>query len=315
MKKSVRKLFTNRLIQMIVVLFLISFITFALTYLAPGDPAVAMYEAAGIVPTEVMIEEARQGMGLDKPMIVQYGSWLINCLQGDFGISFSKRAPVFKLLVDRIWPTVKLSLFSLLIMIIVSLPLGIISAVKKDKLADNIIRGLTFAGMSMPGFWVGLLLIYIFGLKLNLLPVSSSGTGFTKMILPGVTLAIAMAAKYTRQVRTAFLEELNQDYVMGARARGLSESTILWKHVLPNALLPLITMLGLSLGSLLGGTAVVETVFSYPGLGSLAVNAVAARDYPLIQGFVLWIALIYMVINLVVDLTYYFVDPRIREGA
>lgn len=215
MEKSVRKLFTNRLIQMIVVLFLISFITFALTYLAPGDPAVAMYEAAGIVPTEALIVEARQGMGLDKPMIVQYGNWLINCLQGDFGISFSKRAPVFNLLLDRIWPTVKLSLFSLLIMIIISLPLGIISAVKKDKLADNIIRGLTFAGMSMPGFWVGLLLIYIFGLKLNLLPVSSSGTGFTKMILPGVTLAIAMAAKYTRQVRTAFLEELNQDYVMG----------------------------------------------------------------------------------------------------
>ena len=157
------------------------------------------------------------------------------------------------------------------------------------------------------------MLLYIIALKFKLLPVISTGDGIEKMILPVLTLAFAMSAKYTRQVRTAILEELNQDYVIGARARGIKESTILWRHVFPNALLPLITLLGLSLGSLLGGTAVVEVIFSYPGLGSLAVSAIKSYDYPLIQAYVMWIALIYMVINLLVDISYGYLDPRIRE--
>ena len=164
----------------------------------------------------------------------------------------------------------------------------------------------------MPNFWVGLLLLYFVCLKLGLLPVVSAGTGFKKLILPAITLAFAMASKYTRQVRTAVLEELHQDYVVGARARGESETAILWKHVFPNSLLPLITMLGLSLGSLLGGTAVVEVIFSYQGLGNLAVSAISSYDYNLIQGYVLWVSLIYMGINLLVDISYYWVDPRIR---
>ena len=154
----------------------------------------------------------------------------------------------------------------------------------------------------------------MFGVKLGVVPVVSSGQGFDRLILPAVTLAFAMMGKYTRQVRTAFLEELNQDYVTGARCRGIKESTILWRHVLPNSVLPLITMLGLSLGSLLGGTAVVEVIFSYPGLGSLAVDAITSMDYSLIQGYVLWIALIYMVLNLLVDLSYGLLDPRIKKG-
>ena len=165
----------------------------------------------------------------------------------------------------------------------------------------------------MPNFWVGLLLLYIFAVQQGWLPVVSAGQGFSKMILPAVTLAFAMAAKYTRQVRTAFLEELNQDYVTGARCRGIRESTILWRHVMPNAVLPLITMLGLSFGSLLGGTAVVEVIFSYPGLGNLAVDAIRSMDYSLIQGYVLWIALIYMLVNLAVDFSYQRLDPRLRK--
>ena len=165
----------------------------------------------------------------------------------------------------------------------------------------------------MPNFWVGLLLLYVVALKLNLLPVISIGGGFKTMILPAVTLAFAMAAKYTRQVRTAVLEELNKDYVIGAKARGLSDGKILLRHVFPNSLFPLITFLGLSLGSLLGGTAVVEVIFSYPGLGNLAVTSITAYDYPVIQAYVLWIALIYMIINLIVDLSYTLVDPKVRE--
>lgn len=303
----------KRLLQMIIVLIGVSFVTFSLTYLAPGDPAAAMYEASGISPTEEMLETARESMGLDKPFITQYTTWLTNCLHGDFGTSFSKKVPVMSLLSQGLIPTIQLALWSLALMLIVSLPLGILAAVRKNRPMDHLIRGISFVGISMPGFWVGLMLLYIFGLKLNLLPVVSSGTGWEKMILPAVTLAIAMSAKYIRQVRTAVLEEMNQDYIIGARARGLGERTILWRHVLPNAVLPLVTLLGISLGSLLGGTAVVEVIFSYPGLGNLAVNAVRARDYPLIQGFVLWVALIYMMINLLVDISYNYIDPRMRE--
>ncbi|MCR4890972.1 MAG: ABC transporter permease [Lachnospiraceae bacterium] len=302
----------QRFLQIIVVLLGISFLTFMLTYLAPGDPVRTMYSAAGTIPTEEVLNERREELGLNDPILVQYGRWLGNCLQGDFGTSYSTKKPVGQLLSARLWPTVKLALLSLVLMLIVSVPLGMLSAVYQNKPIDYIVRGFTFIGVSMPNFWVGLLLLYVVCLQWGLLPVVSTGTGFQKIILPAITLAFAMASKYTRQVRTAVLEELHQDYVIGARARGSNEREILWKQVFPNSLLPLITMLGLSLGSLLGGTAVVEVIFGYQGLGNLAVSAITKYDYNLIQGYVLWVALIYMVLNLLVDLSYYFVDPRIR---
>lgn len=304
----------KRLLQIVIVLIGISFITFFLTYLAPGDPVKTMYSAAGMMPSQEVLEETREQMGLNDPLLVQYGRWLSGCLHGDFGTSYSTGRTVTSLLLLRLWPTLKLSLLSLFFMLIVAVPFGMLSAVYKNKPIDYLVRGVTFFGVSMPNFWVGTMLLLIFALKLKILPVVSSlGSGFQGILLPAVTLAFAMAAKYTRQVRTAVLEELNQDYVVGARARGIKESVILWKHVFPNSLLPLITMLGLSMGSLLGGTAVVEVVFTYQGLGNLAVSAITSYDYPLIQGYVLWIALIYMVINLVVDISYNFVDPRMRE--
>ncbi|KIR02972.1 Dipeptide transport system permease protein DppB [Lachnospiraceae bacterium TWA4] len=307
------KLLLKRLIQIVIVLIGISFITFGLTYLAPGDPVTIMYSATGTMPSEEVLNEARETMGLNDPFIVQYGRWIGKVLQGDFGMSYSKSKPVMELIGMRLWPTLKLSLASMVLMLLVSVPLGMLAAVKQNKIPDYLVRGLTFFGVSMPNFLVGLLLLYIICLWLGLLPVISTGKDFQSLILPAVTLAFAMSAKYTRQVRTAVLEELSQDYVIGARARGVKESVILWKHVFPNSLLPLITLLGLSLGSLLGGTAVVEVIFSYPGLGNLAITAITTYDYPLIQGYVLWIALIYMVINLLVDISYNFVDPRMRE--
>lgn len=303
----------KRLVQIVVVLIGISFLTFLLTYLSPGDPVTAMYSATGMMPSEAVLEQTREELGLNKPFLVQYGNWLLNCLHGDFGTSYSLRKPVLDLLLSRLMPTLQLALLSLVIMLAISIPFGMLSAVYRGKPIDYIVRGCTFFGVSMPNFWVGLLLLYVVALKWKLLPVVSSGRGFEKMILPAVTLAFAMSAKYTRQVRTAVLEELHQDYVTGARARGEKESAILWKQVFPNALLPLVTMLGLSLGSLLGGTAVVEVIFSYPGLGNLAVTSITAMDYPMVQGYVLWIALIYMVINLLVDISYNYLDPRIRE--
>ena len=309
-----RRNLLKQLAQIVIVLFGISFLTFCLTHMAPGDPVLAMYAASGTIPSEEILDETREALGLNEPFLTQYVNWLTGCLHGDFGTSYSYSRPVAELLLARLWPTLKLALLSLALMLVVAVPLGILSATHRGGIADYLVRSLTFLGVSLPNFWVGLLLLYIFAVQLKLLPVVSAGQGFSKMILPAVTLAFAMAAKYTRQVRTAFLEELNQDYVTGARCRGIKESVILWRHVLPNSVLPLITMLGLSLGSLLGGTAVVEVIFSYPGLGSLAVDAITSMDYSLIQGYVLWIALIYMVINLLVDISYGLMDPRIQEG-
>ncbi len=301
-----------RLLQMLVVLIGISFLTFLLTYMAPGDPVRTMYAATGVIPSEEVLNEVREQMGLNDPFFVQYGRWLTNCLHGDFGNSYAYGKPVVSLLLARLWPTLKLALFSMILMLIVSIPLGMLSAVCKNGPIDYLVRCITFFGVSLPNFWVGLMLMLVFCVRVNWLPVISSAGDFKSMILPSVTLAIAMSAKYTRQVRTAVLEELNQDYVVGATARGIKRWKILWTNVFPNSLLPLITMLGLSIGSLLGGTSVVEVVFSYPGMGNLAVSAITAYDYPLIQGYVLWVAVIYMVINLIVDLSYIYIDPRMR---
>lgn len=299
---------------MLIVLIGISFLAFALTYLAPGDPARATFAAQGLVPTEAEVEALREQMGLNQPFFVQYFTWLGNCLHGDFGTSYTISAgkSVTSLLLLRLWPTIKLALLALLIMLVFSIPMGILSAVYQNKPIDYIVRGMTFFGVSVPGFWVGLILILVFAVQLKWVPAISSGGDLRSLILPACTLAFAMTAKYTRQVRTAVLEELHQDYVIGARARGVPEWKILWGNVLPNSMLPLITLLGLSMGSLLGGTAIVEVIFTYPGMGNLAVNAITGYDYPVIQAYVLWVALIYMVINLIVDISYNYIDPRMR---
>ncbi|RDY32400.1 nickel ABC transporter permease [Lachnotalea glycerini] len=308
------KQLTTRLMQAIIVLLGISLMTFMLTYLAPGDPVRTMYAASGVMPDKETLEKTREAMGLNEPFMIQYFKWLSSSLQGDFGTSYSMNKPVASILMSRIGPTLWLAFFSLILMLLISVPAGLLAAVRQNRFTDYFVRGISFLGLSIPNFWVGLLLVYFVAFKLGLFPVVSMGAGIDKMVLPAVTLAFAMSAKYTRQVRAAVLEELNQDYVTGARSRGLKEKTILIRHVFPNALLPLITLIGLSLGSLLGGTAVVEVIFSYPGLGSLAVSAITAYDYPLIQAYVLWIAFLYMLINLIVDLSYGFLDPRIREG-
>ncbi len=305
----------KRLLQTVIVLLGISLLSFGLLYMAPGDPVLAMYEAGGTIPDEKIVNQTREALGLNEPFLVQYGNWLSSCLKGDFGISYSLNRPVGELILSRLWPTLKLAFLSLALMLLVSVPLGMTAAVHKGGIADYIVRFFTFLGVSLPNFWVGLILLYVFAVKLEILPVISSGQGFDRLILPAVTLAFAMTGKYTRQVRAAFLEELNQDYVTGARCRGIPDRVILWRHVLPNAVLPLITLLGLSMGSLLGGTAVAEVIFSYPGLGSLTVDAISSMDYSLIQGCVLWIALIYMLLNLLVDISYTFLDPRLKEEA
>ena len=279
-----KKQMGKRVIQIMIVLVGISFLTFGLTYLSPGDPAEIMLTECGNIPTPELLEKTRAELGLDKPFLIQYGNWLKGVLTGNMGTSYSMKVPVVEKLMSCFWPTLELALMSLLIMVIVSVPLGIISAVYQNKWQDYLVRAVTFLGVSIPNFWIGLILLSIFGVTLRWVSVSGGNTDFKSLILPAVTLAIAMSAKYTRQVRIAVLEELHQDYVTGARMRGISERTILWKHVLPNVMLPLMTLLGLSLGSLLGGTAVVEIIYNWPGMGSMAVKAISCRDYPLVHG-------------------------------
>ena len=282
-----KKQLLSRLGQIILVLLGISFITFALVMLAPGDVVRQMIAGnEDIIVSQAEIDALRAELGLDKPFFFQYLDWLGRALQGNLGFSYMVKKPVVEALMEGLPGTIVPSLPSLIMMMVVAIPAGSYSAVKRGSMVDNFVRCFTFMGVSMPGFWVGLMLPWIFGLKLDLLPIVGGEIGIDTLILPSLTLAIAMASKYTRQVRTAILEELHQDYVVGARARGMSESHILWKEVLPNAMLPLITLLGLSLGNLLGGAAVIEMVFQWPGLGRMAIEAITYRDFQLVQGVV-----------------------------
>lgn len=304
-----------RLGQMVLVLLGISFITFCLVMLAPGDPVRQMIAGnEDIVVSQIEIDALRHELGLDKPFIFQYLDWLGRVLQGNFGFSFMMKKPVLEALMDALPATLILALASSVFMLVFSIPLGIYTAVKQNTWFDYLVRGLTFAGVSVPNFWMGLMLLWVFALKFNIFPIIGGEVSIENLILPMTTLGIVMTSKYTRQVRATVLEELRQDYVMGARARGLSESHILWREVLPNALLPLVTLLGLAFGSLLGGAAVVEIVFSWPGLGYTVVQAITYRDFQTVQAIVLWIAFMYMLINLIVDISYNRLDPRLRKA-
>jgi len=300
--------------QMLITLLGVSFLTFCLTYIAPGDPAAMVLEAGDHIVSEELLQKTREEMGLDKPFLVQYANWIGGLLHGDMGISFSAKKPVAEKLAEGFVGTFFLAAVTIIFVLIISLPLGIWSAVRQNEWPDYLVRICSFVGVSMPNFWLGLMLLYIFGLKLGLFPITSSSVTLKGVVLPALTLAIYQSTKYVRQVRTVILDELHQDYVIGARARGLSEQVILWKHVLPNAILPLITLLGMSIGWLLGGVAVIEIVFSWPGIGNTAVHAIMMRDYPLVEGFVLWIAIVYMGINFLVDMSYAYLDPKLRKG-
>ncbi len=307
------KRFAKQLGQFIVTLFGITFLTFCLTYLAPGDPVTMLLETADTIVSQETIDETRAQLGLDKPFIVQYANWVVHAAQGDLGMSYSAKKPVVDRMLESLPGTLALAGTALVLTIVYALPAGILSAYNRNKWIDYILRSLSFIGVSMPTFWLGLVLIYIFGLKLGLVPIASSRVTATGVILPAITLAVVVGSKYMRQVRLVILEEMQKDYVIGARARGVSETKILFSHILPNAVLPLITILGVLIGWLLGGVAVVEMVFAWPGLGNMAIYAITMRDYPLILGFVLWVAIAYMCINALVDASYVLLDPRLKR--
>ena len=305
------KYILKRLVQLVVVLLGVTFLTFIITQAAPSDAAEMKYVSMGMMPSAELLEKTREEMGLNDPVFIQYGRWLGNVLHGDLGKSSKFGESVLTQMTRKLPMTLKLAGVSLVAVILISFPLGVLSAVKKNKTADYIIRFLSFFGVSMPNFWLALLLMYIFAVRLGWFKVVSTDS-IQGMILPVATLTIPMISSYARQIRAALLEELNANYVIGARARGIPERRIIWGHVLPNAILPIITLLGLSVGHLLGGAAIIETIFSWQGIGNMVVEAIRVRDYPLIQGYVIWMAIIYVTVNLIVDISYRCLDPQIR---
>ena len=304
----------KRLLQLIPILFAITFLSFGMMRLAGSDVVEQKMENTSGTVSQEMIDAAREELGLDKPFIVQYCTWLGKLLRGDMGTSYVSNKPVFSTFVSKLPATLLLAAISILLTVIVSIPLGIWSAVNQNKTADYVIRTASFIGNSLPNFFVSLLLMYVFAIRLNWFPVISRGVSLQSVALPSLTLAIAMSAKYLRQVRATVLDELSKDYVLGAKARGVKFSTTMMKSVMKASLVTIITLLTLSIGSLLGGTAIVESIFMWDGVGKMAVDAINMRDYPIIQAYVMWMAIIYVLVNLITDISYRYLDPRIRLG-
>ncbi len=309
-----KKFIGKRLLQLVIVLFGITLLTFILMNTSKTDAIDMIEQNTGTVWTEEQKAEMRSELGLDKPVLERYGIWLFNLLKGDMGTSYITGNPVLPYFMSKLPATILLMLSSIILTLLISIPLGILAATHQNKFFDYLIRVLSFIGNALPGFFLALLLIFLFAVKLNWLSITGFEPGFESIILPTLTLSIAMSAKYTRQVRAVFLEELNKDYVLAARARGIKERTILYFDVLKSSILSIVTLLALSIGSLLGGTAVVETIFMWDGVGKLAVDSIMSRDYPVIQAYVIWMAVIYVFINLITDILYHYIDPRVRLG-
>ena len=309
-----RRYIFKRLLQLIPVLIGITFLSFAMMRLAGGDAVTYIYENAGSAVSQEIIDKTKAEYGLDKPFPVQYANWFAGTVTGDMGESYVSHRDVYETFTSKLPATIMLTLSSIILTVLLAVPFGILSAVKHNKWIDYVIRFLSFVGNSMPNFFAAMVLMYFLSVKLGILPVVTNSDLGQSVILPTLTLAVSMAAKYTRQVRATVLEELNKPYVMGAKARGIRGSVIIWKSVMKASMLTIITLLALSIGNLLGGTAIVENIFMWDGVGKLAVDAINMRDYPIIQAYVAWMAVIYVLVNLVTDIVYHYLDPRVRLG-
>ena len=298
----------RRLYLLIPVVLGVSTLVFLIIHLIPGDPVVLMLGESALPAN---IESLRTELGLNKPIYIQYGEFILNTFRGNFGRSITTNKPVIDVISGRFPATMELALGAIIIMLLISIPLGIISAYKKDTVIDNGSRIFALLGISIPNFWLGPLLIILFSVKLGLLPVSGKG-GIESMILPSITLGLGMSAIITRMVRGSLLEVINENYIVTARAKGLRESNVIIRHALKNAFLPVVTIIGLQFGSLLSGAIITESVFDWPGIGTLTIEAINRRDYPMVQGCIFVISMCYVIVNLATDLIYGFLDPRIR---
>ncbi|MEM7112498.1 MAG: ABC transporter permease [Chloroflexota bacterium] len=311
----------GRILSSLVVLLIVSIVVFAALQAAPGDPAALMLGPQAAEPEmQPALEALRVEMGLDQPVYVQYTLWLGNLLRGDFGNSIRNNLPVLPLILGRIPATVELLIVGLIIGVVLAFPGGILSAVKRGTWIDHFISLFAASGIAIPSFWFGLLLILIFSVNMKWLPASGYVSiledpigNLQRVILPGLTLGLYLAAYITRFLRADLLEVLNADYIRTARAKGLTEGRVIFVHALKNSLISVLTILGILIGSLLGGVVIIEQVFGWSGVGWLSIQAIAVRDYPMVQGVVLFAAASFILANLAVDLLYGFVDPRVRD--
>jgi peptide/nickel transport system permease protein len=305
----------KRLLELVLFLFLLSFVSFVFMKAAPGDPVRYMLNIDDVSISNEQIEELREELGFNQPIYVQYWKWLVRFFQFDLGESYMTKQPVTKELASKIPDTLALTFSSVLVMMMIAVPFGTLAALYKNKWIDHLSRGFSLLAASVPSFWLGLILMQFFSVKMGILPSMGKGT-LLHLVLPSITLGLAMAAVYVRLLRSSLLESLGQDFIRSAKARGLSSSRIFFYHAFRHSLIPVITIFGVSLGSLLGGTVIIEVLFAYPGVGKLVVEAIIRRDYPVIQGYILFMGLFVVTINLLVDLAYRYLNPEIRlKGA
>ena len=311
----------RRVLQGIPVLFIVTIIVFLVLNLLPGDPVMARQGSQMSPDFAQLIEQLRKQMGLDRPIHERYVFWLTHALRGDLGVSYITQYPVADSIRQRLPATIELVLVSIIIALLISLPAGILAALNQNSWIDWVVTGLVTVGMAVPSFWLGIIFIIFFSVRLGWLPaigyeplLKDPAKNLTHLILPATTLALIIAAPIMRFLRSSLLEAIRQDYVTTARAKGLRESVVVGRHVLKNALLPLVTVVGLQFGNLLGGAVIIEWLFAWPGMGWLTVDAVFKRDYSVLQGTVTVAAILFVVINLLVDILYAVLDPRIRYG-
>lgn len=307
-----RRSIIRRVLQFIPVLLGITFLAFLLIYLSPSDPVSVRMSAGGISVNPEIMESMRRSMGLDRPLLIQYGDWLWNILHGNMGKSYITDADVLDQILKALPYTLKMAGASLLLTLCISIPVGILTAAMQNSKFDYVVRVMAFVGNALPNFIIALCLMFIFSYRLGWIPVLAT-TKPIGLVLPALTLALVMSSRYIRQIRAAMLDELSKGYVVGLRSRGLSETTILYKNVLKNIMVTVITLTGISLGSLLGGTVIVETVFTWPGLGSLIMEGISQRDYPVVQAVIVWMASAFMVVNLLTDISYTVFNPKIKD--
>ena len=307
-----RRSIIRRVLQFIPVLLGITFLAFLLIYLSPSDPVSVRMSAGGISVSPEIMESMRRSMGLDRPLLIQYGDWLWNILHGNMGKSYITDADVLDQILKALPYTLKMAGASLLLTLCISIPVGILTAAMQNSKFDYVVRVMAFVGNALPNFIIALCLMFIFSYRLGWIPVLAT-TKPIGLILPALTLALVMSSRYIRQIRAAMLDELSKGYVVGLRSRGLSETTILYKNVLKNIMVTVITLTGISLGSLLGGTVIVETVFTWPGLGNLIMEGISKRDYPVVQAVIVWMASAFMVVNLLTDISYTVFNPKIKD--
>ncbi|NLN97860.1 MAG: ABC transporter permease [Eubacteriaceae bacterium] len=304
-------IFIKRTIALIATLLAITFLTFVVSYLSPGDPAEIKLSKTGMPPSPEVIEETRKAMGLDRPLPVQYFSWLKGILKGDMGVSHRTGQNVSAVLGKAFPKTLTIALSTVLLTTLIAIPIALLCVRYTDSLFDRVIQSTTYMFVSMPSFIVGLVLLYVLAVRLHWFSVTP-GQGLKGYVMPVSVLVLSMSSWYIRQMRTIFSNQWSMDYVAGLIAKGISKRRVLHRHVLKNSLVPIITLLGNSFATLMVGATIVENIFSVPGIGHVAIEAVLNRDYPVIQGFVLWTAIIYILINFLIDRTYSVIDPRIR---